>query len=278
MFRTFIVTIAAMLAAPAQAVVVDVVIRGDIQRLTDISSGSLNLFGGGLVAGAAFTARFTYDTSLGVRRTDFNGNPIDTLSGSTDGTLGNPVAASLTIGQTRRNLLGVSALSNVTEGGYASLVPQAPDPVFPPDDGFGSGNPRPNLAAYGVYYTAYDSTFNLSEHGEFKFNFEGAVGTFPDSLETPFTIGFRDNPQNLSSIPAGFGSWLTGYQDRAAVKNGFIIANFTVDRLTIRPRGMPSPTPVPLPATVVLFATSLGLLGFIASRRRKISHGSMCVG
>ncbi len=254
-----------VLALPAEAVVVDVVIRGNIRTLTDVSSGGLNVFGDSLAAGAAYTVRFTYDTSVGTRRTLIGGVPVDNLSGSSNGGYGNPVSATLTIGQTRHNILGASKLTNVTEGGYASLVPSAPDPVFPPDDGAGPTNPRPNLLSYGVYYNGYNDTFAKSDYGEMRFNFEGVVGTFPDSLETPFTVGFRANPNNMNTIPAGFGSWITGYQDRDTLKNGFVIADFGVSRLTVRPRA--AVAPVPLPASALMLITAIGCLMLIARRR-----------
>ena len=265
MLRQVLAALLLLVAVPAQAVVVDVVVRGNVCILTDIASGRANVFGDSLVSGAAYTARFVYDTTLGERRSIASGLPVDRLFGASDNIYGMPFQASLTIGGVRHNILGASSLPIARQSGSASLVPRERDPVFPPDEGIDIGNPKPNLATYGVESESRDASFAVSEYDRLNFIFEGALETFPNNLETSFTVGFRPNPNNQSNIPGGFGTWGSGFQDRTAGTFGFIGASLGVSRLTVKARTEVSA--VPLPASLLLLVAALGCLGLIRGRR-----------
>ena len=95
----------ALMSVPVSAAVVDVTITGTLGGPDLFNSASAydtygNVWNGALVEGAAFTARYVYDTSLGRRDNSVNSQPGDILSGNDEFPPGNPTTATLTIGNT----------------------------------------------------------------------------------------------------------------------------------------------------------------------------------
>ena len=254
-------------AGAAGAAVVDVVIRGNVSNAAELSSDTFNAFYGALIPGAAYTARFTYDTDLGLRSDMSNGRPADYLSGEAGTVFGIPIRGSLTIGGTRYDVLGRSALPVVRDRGFAQVKPEAApillpggDPEFP-DDVVYVPDPTPNRAGYGVAALAYNIASTQSEYGSLIFGLAGPLGTFPGSLEASYFLGIRANPNGSNQIPVAWGNWAYGFSDRTTGLNGFSKASLDVSRITVAARPVPVPSPVPLPASLPLLAFALLLLG-----------------
>ena len=285
MLKIIIVGLLGLSALPVGAAVVDVVIRGNVSNAAELSSDTFNAFYGALVPGAAYTARFTYDTNLGVRSDMTTGRPADYLSGEAGAAFGIPIRGSLTIGGTRYDVLGRSALPVVRDRGFAKLIPEAPpillpggDPEFP-DDVVYVPDPTPNRAGYGVAAQAYNTTSTQSEYGSLIFGLAGPLGTFPGNLETSYSLGIRANPTGSNQIPVAWGNWAYGFSDRATGLNGSSRANLVVSRITVVARPVPVPSPVPLPASLPLLAFALLLLGLSGNRAKKpatLMRGETC--
>lgn len=258
----------ALMSVPVSAAVVDVTITGTLGGPDLFNSGSAydtygNVWNGALAEGAAFTARYVYDTSLGSRGNLINSVPADVLSGSDDDPLGNPVSASLTIGTTTVAFESPAGLANNRGNSSVFVAPgYFPSPVSFPDYGF-------DWARYTVNVESYDETFDYSYRGQLYFDISAVLGTLPSSLETGYSLTF--NPDDLFTpfaLPTISGSaFLADYTSSSGERTTQSFVQLYGTRIDVTVRD-PNPSPVPLPAGLPLLAAAVGGLAVLRRLRR----------
>lgn len=249
---------ASSLCVPAaNAAVVDVVITGfldtDLRNVMDPD----NYWNGAFVGGAAFTASYTYDTSVGVRGTSVNGNPADYVYGNADDFLGRgvPVSASLTVGSETRAMASNPSYSSIRDNGSAFVQP--------------SNNPgglgEKNWAGYNMNAEAYEGT--LSAVGWLRFDIYAVLGTLPNTLDLGYSLTADPDAAYTSAYPQIYGNWFFSEYDSATGLNPYSFAFLRGDSITATVR-VPDPSPVPLPAALPLLAVALAGITGLRLRRR----------
>ena len=250
-------TAASLCIPAANAAVVDVVITGfldteDVRNVVDTD----NYWNGAFVGGAAFTASYTYDTSVGVRGTAVNGSPADLVYGSADDSLGRgvPVSASLTVGSETRAMASNPSYSSIRDDGSAFVQP--------------SNNPgglsEQNWAVYNMNAVASEGTHSAG--GWLRFDILAVLGTLPNTLDVGYSLTADPDAAYTSAYPQIYGYWYFGEYDSATGLNPYSAAFLRGDSITATVR-VPDPSPVPLPAALPLLAVALAGMTGLRLRR-----------
>ena len=245
--------VAAMMAAPASAAVVDVVITGVVA--TGAIDGA-DYWSGALVDDAGFTARFTYDTSLGIRSTAVNGSPADLLSGSANSPEGLPISATLTVGTQTRAMASPAGAYVNRDHGLAFVQPSA-HPGEPYDF---------NWARYSLNTESYDDQLESGPVGQLHLDVYALLGTLPTSIETGYVFAADPNaqPQAIGSI---HGVWVLSIFDDLSDTWPYSYAALSGNRISVTVRDPVSP--VPLPASAPLLVLGAAALAGLRVARRK---------
>ena len=250
-------TAASLCIPAANAAVVDVVITGfldtDVRNVMDTD----NYWNRAFVGGAAFTASYTYDTSVGVRGTAVNSSPADLVYGTADDPLGRgvPVSASLTVGSETRAMASNPSYSSIRDNGSAFVQP--------------SNNPgglvEQNWAQYSMNAEAYGGTQRAI--GWLRFDILAALGTLPNTLDVGYSLTADPDAAYTSAYPQIYGYWYFGEDDSATGLSPYSYAFLRGDSITATVR-IPDPSPVPLPAALPLLAVALAGITGLRLRRR----------
>jgi hypothetical protein len=245
------------LAGTAEAAVVDVVITGFV-RDNAIDTG--DYWNRALAAGAAFTAKYTYDTSLGRLEDMISGSPGEFLSGGTNDPGGLPISAALTVGSETRAIGGGPSfpVNHLTGSAIISLNE-------------GPGGPYPTAwASYDVQVQAYDLTATRSLFGRLHFDLSVPRGTLPGDLTTGYALTFDPD---VYTQGGDLGLWgAADFSEYDAVSGLYVFRSLAFlygTRIEVIPR---SPVaPVPLAAAFPGFA--LALAGLALLRRPSRDRG-----
>lgn len=254
----------ALTALPASAAVVDVTITGTLggPGLFSAYDTYSNVWNGALVQGAAFTARFVYDTSIGRHGNSVNLQPGDILSGSDADPAGNPTTASLMIGTSTVVFESPSGLADDRDSSTVFVAPG----YFPsPDFGY-------DWARYGVSVENYDDSFDYSFGGQLYFDINAVLGTLPSNLETDYNLAFSPDdifPPFALPIMTGFAS-LSDFRRSTGERTiqSFVQLYGTSIDVKVRGGDVDPPAPVPLPAGFPMLAAAVGGLAALRRRRR----------
>lgn len=257
----------------AQAAVVDVVITGTLGDSNTFNIGTAydtydNVWNGALVHGAAFTARYVYDTSLGQRGDMVNSVPGDILGGYDADTPPSAASASLTIGGTTVNFASPAGQTDDRDNSTVFVAPgYFPSPLAFPDYGF-------DWARYVVNVESYSGDFSYGIFGQLYFDINAILGTIPANLETGYS--FAANPYDIFmpfALPTIFG--YASFYEYNRSTNEYPTQSYVQlygEQITVSVRGGdtgggdPTPAPVPLPASFPLLLA--GLAGFAGWKAR----------
>lgn len=207
------------------------------------------MFEGSLVDGAAFTALYTYDTSLGQRGDMVNSQVGDVLSGSAEDPLarGIPVTGSLVIGSVTRAVSSDPSYPNIRDNASVFVQPN-----------FSPGSPTDfNWAGYSVAAEACSATFQQSFGEQLAFQINALLGTLPTNLETSYSLDINPDVYLTGGYPTLFGTWYQGTFDRDTNTGSSSFAQLLGHRITVTVRD-DNPAPVPLPAGLPLLALAFG--------------------
>lgn len=261
-----------------RAAVVDVVITGTLgQDGNTFNIGNAydtygNVWNGELVQGAAFTARYVYDTSRGSRSNMVNNFPADVLDG-TDEPPSNPpsvASASLTIGGTTVNLASPASQSLDRDSSSVFVAPTYfPSPIGFPNYGFDWARYSVSVESYGGDPINNGGSFDYSIGGWLSFDINAILGTLPSDLETGYSLAA--NPYDIFvnlALPTIFGTfYLADYRSSTDKSTFRSFVQLYGEQITVTVRN-PDPSAVPLPASALMLGAAVGLIGALRRKRR----------
>ena len=242
-----------MVPAVGHAAVVDVVINGFVYGGVGEPYDDADLFYGGLVGGSPFTANYVYDTSV-VESITVGSEVEYFVGGGVGSPLGNPVQGSLTVGGVTHAIGSSSSYPDIRDSGTVNLNTNYNADVGPAFD----------IRSFVSSAEAYNIDAAQSFSSQLFFQLYTLAGTFPSSLET----GFSFSP-DLLSLSSLFGNFIYNVNEDDSYISTFAQLSGDNIRVSVRNPGTdPTPSPVPLPASVLMLGAALGLMGAFRMKRR----------